>query len=76
MYSEYMSNHQVSQRRLAMQVGVSPPHMNALVKGKRRPSPQLAAKIEAITGIPLRTLLGLDLPDGAQPERSNDMNTS
>ena len=64
IYSEYLSSQQVSQRKVAKQAGISPAHMNAIVKGKRRPSPKLAAKIEKITGIPLRKLL---LPDEAEP---------
>jgi hypothetical protein len=42
--------------------------MNALVKGKRLPSPRLAAKIETITGIPLRTLLGLEATPAEPPK--------
>jgi len=57
---DYLWDNEISQRQLAANVGISPPHMNALIKGKRRPSPKLAARLEKITGIPLRTLLGLD----------------
>jgi len=60
IYSEYLSVNQIRQRSLAKQAGISPAHMNMLIKGKRRPSPLIAAKIEKITGIPLRRLL---LPD-------------
>ena len=56
----------MSAANLAVPCGVSCGHMAAVFNGSRRPSPRLAAKIEAITGIPLRTLLGLDAPEAAE----------
>ena len=68
IYSEYLNNQKISQRNVANRVGISPAHMNALVKGKRHPSPKLAVRLELITGIPLRTLLGLE-PRSTEGER-------
>lgn len=65
IYRDYLLDNEISQRWLAANVGISTAHMCAIVKGKRHPSPKLAAKIEKITGIPLRRLL---LPDEDEPE--------
>ena len=50
----------ITDKELAARTGCCVANINMIRHGKRRPSPELAAKIEAITGIPLRTLLGLD----------------
>ena len=57
---EYIFDNRIRQTQIASAVQISSGYMSELVAGKKRPSPRLAAKIEAITGIPLRTLLGLD----------------
>jgi len=54
--------------RIAAPCGVSSGHMAAIFNGSRRPSPELAAKIESITGIPLRVLLGLESSPAESPE--------
>ena len=58
--SEYLKRSGMRQRQLAEAVGVQQSMISMIRHGKCRPSPRLAARIEAITGIPLRTLLGLD----------------
>ena len=57
---EYFTATRGNQIALARRLGCGQSTLSSLASGKRRPSPRLAAKIEAITGIPLRTLLGLD----------------
>jgi len=64
---EYLEDKKLSQRALARQLSISPSYLNALVAGTRRPSPELAAEIERITGIPFRVLL---LTDRVQPEKA------
>ena len=49
----------MNERQLASAVGVRQPTINMIRNGKSRPSPELAARIEKITGIPLRVLLGV-----------------
>ena len=58
--NEYFAEARGNQLALARKLGCDQSTLSLLAIGKRRPSPKLAAKIEAITGIPLRTLLGLD----------------
>ena len=66
---EYLKAKKIRQRQFAAQMGMSQSHVSELVRGKHRPSPKLAAKIEKITGIPLRRLL---LPDEAEPAPKPD----
>ena len=54
---EYLETGIVSERDLAEKLGVSISYINMLKRGERRPSPELAQKIETITGIPFRSLL-------------------
>jgi plasmid maintenance system antidote protein VapI len=39
------------QIRLARRVGISPRHMNDILKRRKRPSPEIAKKLEEETGI-------------------------
>lgn len=55
--SEYLKLTNTTGKQLADRLGISDSYMSMLRLGKRRPSPQLAQKIEAITGIPFKTLL-------------------
>jgi len=57
---EYLKNTKMTVLELAAACGVKQPTISNLRHGRYHPSPQLAAKIEKITGIPLRTLLGLE----------------
>lgn len=38
-------------------LGISQAHLNELKNGKKRPSPELALRIERATGIPFKSLL-------------------
>ena len=58
--SEYFGEGRGNQICLARKIGCSQTTLSSIATGRRRPSPKLAAKIEKITGIPLRRLL---LPD-------------
>jgi plasmid maintenance system antidote protein VapI len=39
------------QKKLAEMMGITPKHLNDILNGRRRPSPELAAKLEQHTGI-------------------------
>jgi transcriptional regulator with XRE-family HTH domain len=54
---DYLNRSGKTEKDLAEILGISIPYMNLLKHGKRRPSPELALKIERITRIPLRKLL-------------------
>lgn len=54
---EYLTSHNMSEAELAEKIGVTQAYVNMLKNGERRPSPELAQKIEAATGIPFRNLL-------------------
>ena len=54
---EYLRRTGKSERQLAKMLGITQPYVNMLKNGNRRPRPDLALKIEAVTGIPLRNLL-------------------
>jgi plasmid maintenance system antidote protein VapI len=41
----------MKQKELAKALGVKPQYVNALMNGRRRPSPDLAERLELITGI-------------------------
>ena len=58
---EYLRRSGRTERQLARLLGVSQPYVNMLKNGRRRPRPELAERIEAVTGIPFRKLL---LEDG------------
>lgn len=44
-------------KKIAEATGVSQAYITMLTNGKRRPSPQLARRLEKITGVPLQRLL-------------------
>lgn len=48
---DWLAEQSVSQSELARRLGVSQPAVSLLVRGLRRPSLQLAAKLETLTGI-------------------------
>jgi transcriptional regulator with XRE-family HTH domain len=55
--SEYLERTGKKQKDLSAQLGISQAFLNEIKSGKKRPSPELAAKIEVLTGIPFRKLL-------------------
>jgi transcriptional regulator with XRE-family HTH domain len=54
---EYLNAGTDSEKNLAGKLGVSVSYVNMIKRGTRRPSPELAEKIEKATGIPFRLLL-------------------
>lgn len=46
----------MTQKEYAKIVGCSHITLNAILRGRRRPSPQLARKIEEVMGVPKHTL--------------------
>lgn len=46
----------MTQKEYAKLVGCSHITLNAVLRGRRRPSPQLARKIEEVMGVPKHTL--------------------
>lgn len=61
----------ISQRMLAAAVGCNQAMISLLIRGARIPSPSLAAKLHAITGVPLRVLLAARMAraTGRRPRR-------
>ena len=54
---EYLINKHLSPKQLAAKLDISESYMSMLRLGRRRPSPDLAQKIEAVTGVPFKRLL-------------------
>lgn len=40
-----------TQTAVALQIGVSRPHLNAILQGKRQPGGKLAVRLEEMTGV-------------------------
>lgn len=49
---EYRNKYRLTQTELAEQIGIRQPTLCDYENGKKRPSPETAKKMEAITGIP------------------------
>ncbi len=54
---QYISHNRLNSKQLAHKLGISESYMCMLRSGRRRPSPDLAQKIETVTGIPFKKLL-------------------
>jgi transcriptional regulator with XRE-family HTH domain len=54
---DYLEKTGKTEKELADSIGVSQAFINMLKRGEKRPSPEVAARIEAVTGVPLRDLL-------------------
>ena len=54
---DYLKGSGKTEAELAQLACISQAHVNMIKNGSRRPTPEVAARLEAITGIPLRTLL-------------------
>jgi transcriptional regulator with XRE-family HTH domain len=54
---EYLEQTGKTEKEFSAMIGISQGFVNLLKNGNRRPNPDLAAKIEEMTGIPLRNLL-------------------
>lgn len=51
VYNKIMLNAKtINQKRLALAIGTHPVYLNAILRGRRRPSPDLALRIEEATG--------------------------
>lgn len=61
----YRSKTGETQAALANRVGCKRWMLNRIEKGERRPSPELAGRIQAATGIDARTLLGIPFEGAA-----------
>ncbi len=55
--SNLIVRNNLRQKQLAARFGVSESHLSLIVRGPRRPSSDVARKIEAETGIPFKELL-------------------
>lgn len=55
--ADYLERTGKTEQEFAQELGVSQPFINMIKKGEKRPSPELALKIEKLTGIPFRALL-------------------
>ena len=54
---EYLDDNDLTPKQLAAKLGISESYMCMLRLGQRRPSPNLAQKMEAETGVPFKKLL-------------------
>ena len=54
---DYIIRNNLKQKQLALHFGISEAHLSLIRRGLRRPSPDLARKIESETGIPFKELL-------------------
>jgi transcriptional regulator with XRE-family HTH domain len=54
---QFIAYKRLSAKQLAHKLGISESYMSMLRLGRRRPSPDLAQKIETLTGIPFKQLL-------------------
>lgn len=54
---KYLKQNELKDGDLAVRVGVSQPCIYRLRKGYRRASPELAKKLEKVTGIPAETFV-------------------
>jgi ribosome-binding protein aMBF1 (putative translation factor) len=54
---DYLKGTGKTEAELAQLACISQAHVNMIKNGSRRPKPEVAARLEAITGVPLRTLL-------------------
>ena len=54
---DYLEKTGKTENELAELACISQAHVNMIKNGSRRPTPEVAARLEAITGVPLRTLL-------------------
>ena len=71
--AEYLSRHNVTQQVLAARAGIATNMVSAIKTGRRRPSPEVAKRIEAATNgeVPAANLLGV-ADTGGKAERLNE----
>ena len=54
---QYLKNKRGRAKQLATELGITPSYLSMLKKRQRRPSPELAQRLEDLTGVPFRNLL-------------------
>jgi transcriptional regulator with XRE-family HTH domain len=54
---DYLEKTGKTESELARLACISQAHVNMIKNGSRRPTPEVAERLEAITGVPLRNLL-------------------
>lgn len=54
---QHMTDRKLTDAKLAEMVGVTQPHIWRIRKKKARPSPDVAKRIEGVTGIPASDLI-------------------
>jgi hypothetical protein len=59
-----------TESELGKKANICQSHVNMIKNGKRRPTPEVAAVLEAITGIPLRNLLSISEKKHGKRSRS------
>ena len=64
--ARYLATHKVTQQALAVRAGVAPSMIGLIKSGRRRPSPEVAKRIEAATDGEVKAAALLDL-GGAEP---------
>jgi transcriptional regulator with XRE-family HTH domain len=69
---DYLSDKHLSPKQLAARLDISESYMSMLRLGRRRPSPDLAQKIEAITGVPFKKLLLKEKTSQKPPRRTRN----
>lgn len=60
MLEETMAYYQITQQDLAERIGVTQKHVSEVLNYKAYLTPQLAFRVERVTGLSARTLLNLD----------------
>lgn len=64
--SAWLDTNGVKQAQFANDIGMSESHLSLILSGQRMPSPQLAVKIERLTKIDVRALLGISTEEPAE----------
>jgi transcriptional regulator with XRE-family HTH domain len=59
--TDWLRETERQQTDLADELGISRAYLSQIIAGLRRPSPEVAARIEAVTGVDARTLLRIPL---------------
>ena len=71
---DYLKGAGKTEAELAQLACISQAHVNMIKNGSRRPTPEVAARLEAITGVPLRTLLLKVVKKSRKESRSRSAN--
>lgn len=55
--TEYLESTEMTQTALAEKLGIAPSFISQIISGHKQPSLDVAARIEDMTGVPMRALL-------------------